>query len=81
MSDRTGLKSTIREQLRGDWDALKEVGEVLGKAPTYVLTMIRNNDPRLTQVDVLRILKKHFKASDNSEVEDTELLEEINIIS
>lgn len=81
MSDRTGLKSSIREQLRSDWEALKEVGELLDKSPTYVLTMIRNNDPRLTQVDVLRILKKYYKGTDGSEIEDSELLEEATIIS
>jgi hypothetical protein len=75
MQCRTGLKQSVLDSIRGDGDLLAIVCKALDTTPTYALRMVREDDPRLTQADVLKGIKE-YKISKGEGCNDSDLLEE-----
>lgn len=65
-----GLKEEILKQIKGDGMLYGKVATVLGLKPSSLRKILAENDPKLTQASVLRILREHLGI-----VEDSELLE------
>jgi len=69
--ERTGLKQDVLKSIKSDSMLYGKVGDELNMAPTSLLKLLYDNDKRLTQIGVLKILSKHLGKKQN------ELLEEI----
>jgi hypothetical protein len=65
------LKQEILDNIKRDPILFGRVAEALGVAPTTLPRIIYDNDRKLTQIGVLKVLGKHLKKSQN------DLLEEI----
>lgn len=66
------LRKEILDEIKKDASLFGKVMDCLGKKPSYGLQLLKNNDQKLTQASVLRILREHLGVT-----EDNQLLEEI----
>jgi hypothetical protein len=69
------LKLEIIETIKKEPVLFGAVADMLGKSVFTLITLLRNNDPVLTQASVLRVLRNHLNIK-----KDIELLEEIEVI-
>lgn len=64
--ERLLLKSEIIGTIKTDPVLFGAIAEVLGKSVFTLITILRNNDPVLTQASVLRIIKKRLNVFKDS---------------
>jgi hypothetical protein len=69
--ERIGLKQDVIASIKSNSLLYGKVGNELKMAPTTLIKLLYDNDKRLTQAGVLKILGKHLGKKQN------ELLEEI----
>ena len=57
------LRAEVIESIKKDPVLFGAVAEALGVSVFTVITFLRNNDPKLTQASVMKLLRKHLKES------------------
>lgn len=55
------LKKEVVDKIKKDPELFGKVMKCLDKTPSYGLQMLNNNDLKLTQASVLRILRQHLE--------------------
>ncbi|MDB5200528.1 MAG: hypothetical protein JWO92_2491 [Chitinophagaceae bacterium] len=71
------LKKEVLDKLKKDPELFGKVASELGTTVSYGLQLLNNNDPKLTQANVLRIILEHVKDDqDNTFLEYEDLLTE-----
>lgn len=65
MEDKTVLRQDILDKIKADPIVYGEVCSVLGVAPASLPRLLYNNDQRLTQAGVLKVLRDRFHLQDN----------------
>lgn len=67
------LKNPVLKQMRRNAELITAIVNILELSPSYVLQLIYNNDPKLTQKAVLQAISRELN------LEEHELLEEAEI--
>ena len=62
------LKKDIIKAVKKDPILFGRIMECLGKRPAYGIQLLNNNDPKLTQAAVLRILCEHLKIENQEDL-------------
>ena len=63
--ERLVLKTEIIDTIKKEPVLFGAIAEVLGKSVFTLITLLRSNDPSLTQASVLKIICSHLKVKDN----------------
>ena len=63
--ERLVLKTEIIDTIKKEPVLFGAIAEVLGKSVFTLITLLRANDPSLTQASVLKIIGAHLKVKDN----------------
>lgn len=74
--NRIVLKQEIVDAIKADQELSKKIADSLGISERSLPRLLYGNDPKLTQVCVIRILKSHLKIN-----KDNQLLAEIQMVS
>lgn len=66
------LKKEILDKIKKQPKLFGDVMEAIDATPSYGIQLLKNNDPKFTQANVLRILREHL-----GDLKDSDLLEEL----
>lgn len=69
-----GLKSWVLDKVRSDATLFGKVSDAVGVGPLSLPRTLRENDPRLTQANVLKVIADHLGE------QDTNLFLELQVI-
>lgn len=71
------LKAEILEKIRGNATLFGLVSDALKVGPLSLPRLLRENDPRLTQANVLNILSIHLDVQDTADLLETQAISQI----